>query len=148
MGDDAEKKLDAWKELLRAHASLTDVLEKELREARGLPLSWYDVLVQLDAAGGRLRMHDLARAVLLSRAGLTRLVDRMAREGYVDRAACEADRRGIFVNLTPKGAHELDAASPGHLRGIADHFSDHVSLEEAAAMSAAFRRILDTLPPS
>lgn len=138
---DPETKLDAWKAFLKVHARVVDALERELRAERGLPLTWYDVLVQLEAAGGKLRMHDLARAVLLSRAGLTRLVDRMAEAGLVDRAPCEDDRRGTFVILTPRGGDSLREAAPGHLRGIEGHFTRFLSDDEAVAMKTALERI-------
>lgn len=132
---------------LAAHARVTETLEKELAEAAGLPLGWYDVLVQLDEApGGRLRMHDLARAVLLSRAGLTRLVDRMCAAGFVGREACESDRRGRFVTLTAAGREALCAAAPVHLRGVYEHFSAHLSAAEGEGLRAALGRVLAAQP--
>ncbi|MBI2766172.1 MAG: MarR family transcriptional regulator [Chloroflexi bacterium] len=132
----------AWQRFLRAHARVTELLERELAAEQGLPLGWYDVLVQLSNAGGRLRMHDLARAVLLSRAGLTRLVDRMAAAGLAGREPCADDRRGTFVTLTPAGQERLRAAAPVHLRGVQEHFARHISPGEAHEMSAVFDRIL------
>ena len=95
--------LAAWRAFLDAHAALVAVLERELLEERDLPLTFYDVLVQLSEAGGRMRMSDLAGSLLLSRSGVTRLVDRMADAGYVAREACASDGRGFYAVLTPAG---------------------------------------------
>jgi DNA-binding MarR family transcriptional regulator len=136
----------AWRAFLEAHARLTEALEHELAAERGLPLAWYDVLVQLAGADhARLRMHDLARAVLLSRAGLTRLVDRMVAAGLVERVPCEDDRRGTYVSLTPAGRDALRQAAPVHLRGIEAHFSAHLAADEAATLRDAFARMTAAL---
>lgn len=112
----------AWRELLRAHARVTRILEAELEQAHRLPLASYDVLVQLAEAPGRaLRMSELAQAVLLSRSGLTRLVDRLEREGLVVRESCPSDARGTLAVLTPAGLDRLRAASGTHLTGVARH---------------------------
>ena len=136
--------LQAWRAFLTAHARVTEVLERELDSERQLPLAWYDVLVQLsDAADGRLRMHDLARAVLLSRAGLTRLVDRMAVAGLVERVPCEEDRRGTYVALTGAGATALAQAAPVHLRGVERHFTRHLSDGDARELSHVLARVIE-----
>src|SRR3978361_1060863 len=87
-----EQELDAWRGFLRTHATLVRELDEELTEQHGLPLSSYDVLIQLaEAPDGMLRMSPLADAVLLSRSGLTRLVSRLASQGMVERRECEND---------------------------------------------------------
>lgn len=130
--------LAVWSDFLHAHASLTDLLGRELLESTGLPLAWYDVLIQLaDAPDGRLRMQDLAAAIVLSKSGLTRLVDRLERSGLVDRATCPSDRRGTFAQLTPAGRRALDAARPVHLAGVARHFAAHLEPADMAALGAA-----------
>ena len=132
-----------WRAFLTAHARVLAVLERELTAERGIPLTWYDVLVVLsESASNRLRMHDVASAVLLSRAGLTRLIDRMTGAGLVQRVPCEDDRRGTYVVMTEAGRTALDAASPVHLRGVREHFTGHLSDGELAAMEAAFGRIV------
>src|SRR5262249_11335051 len=89
------RELAVWRMFLRAHASIAGRLERDLVAEHGLPLAWYEVLLQLaEAPGQRLRMTDLAERVLLSRSGLTRLVDRLVAEGLVERAACPSDARG------------------------------------------------------
>lgn len=131
----------AWRSFLEAHKYLMDTLGRELDE-RDLPLTWYDVLVQLnEAEDHRLRMSELAEAILVSRSGLTRLVDRMTAEDLVERIACPDDGRGTFVGLTAKGKHSLERAAPGHLRGIQEHFGRHLTDEEARALHSVFERI-------
>src|SRR6201989_1560125 len=87
-----ERELRAWRGLLRAHAALTKALDADLEAAHGLPLSSYEVLMYLnDAEDSRMRMCDLAASVISSRSGLTRLADRLEREGLSRRASCERD---------------------------------------------------------
>ena len=132
----------AWRAFLTAHARVTAALERELLAERGLPLAWYDVLVQLsEAPGGHLRMTDLAAAVLLSKSGLTRLVDRMAEAGLVDRSPSDADRRGRTVCLTAAGAARLREAAPVHLQGIEEHFAGRLSEAEAWALAEVLSRV-------
>jgi DNA-binding MarR family transcriptional regulator len=134
--------LSAWRAFLEAHAHTTELLERELKEAEGLPLSWYDVMVQLQEADGfRLRMQELADRVLLSKSGLTRLIDRMERAGLVTRAACPDDRRGTFAELTSTGLETLRRTAPTHLRGVRVHFAELVSDEEAEVLEAVLDRI-------
>lgn len=133
----------AWRAFLESHARVIAKLEHELERERGLPLTWYDVLVQLnEAAGGRLRMSELAEAVLISRSGLTRLVDRMAKAGLVERLPCPEDRRGTHVALTEAGRAKLAGAAPVHLRGIQQHFARYLSDEEAEELCGMFARII------
>jgi DNA-binding MarR family transcriptional regulator len=136
------ERLDAWRAFLQAHASVVGALETELEAERDLPLPWYDVLVSLSDAGGRLRMQDLAERVLFSRSGLTRLVDRMAGAGLVTRERCEDDRRGTFAVLTPTGSARLREAAGVHLRGIHDHFTKHLSDADVRALTAALDKVL------
>ena len=144
-GDQA---MDAWVGLLRAHAALVDTLEHELQEAQGLPLTWYDVLVQLRAAGGQMRMQDLASAVLLSRSGVTRLVDRMETAGLVTRESCPSDRRGTFAAITPKGRDVFKRAHPVHLRGIERHFASVLTSAELQALAAIAAKVAPDRPTS
>ena len=99
--------------MLRAHAELTRELDAELAREHNLPLSSYEVLLFLaDAPEGRMRMAELADSVLLSRSGLTRLVDRLEREGLLKRERCESDARGYFAEITPKGRAPLRRGPP------------------------------------
>ena len=134
----------AWRGFLGAHARVVERLERELVAERDLPIAWFDVLQKLrEADGTRLRMFDLARAVLISRAGLTRLVDRMADAGLVERLPAPEDRRGRYVALTPAGCTALKGATPVHQRGIAEHFSGLLSEGETAALATMMTRILE-----
>lgn len=136
----------AWRAFLTAHARITDVLARELREGTELPLTWYDVLVQLsEAPERRLRMQELADRVLLSKSGLTRLIDRMQQEGYVTRYPCEDDRRGTFAQMTDEGYATIRRAAPTHMEGIVDHFADLVTDEEADVLADVLGRIVERL---
>jgi len=110
------RELRAWRGMLRTHAVLTKALDAELDAAHGLPLSSYEVLMHLnDAEDQRMRMSDLADLVILSRSGLTRLVDRLEREGLLERQSCASDARGSFASLTAAGRRKLAAARATHL---------------------------------
>ena len=134
--------LAAWRAFLAANARVTDALSRELEAECGLPLTWYDVLLQLAEAGrGGLRMSELADAVLLSRSGLTRLVDRLVAAGLVERRPDPADRRATTVVLTPAGRRRQRRAAPAHLRGIERHFARFLSASEAEALRTGLARI-------
>ncbi|MBA3367904.1 MAG: MarR family transcriptional regulator [Geodermatophilaceae bacterium] len=136
--------LASWRVFLRAHAVVTRHLEAELLEDHDLPLASYDVLVQLvDAPGRRLRMTELASAVLLSRSGLSRLVDRLQREGLVTREAASEDGRGMYAVLQPAGLSRLRTAAPTHLRGVAEHMTSKFSDAELDALRALLDRLCD-----
>ena len=139
----APERLAVWRQFLEVHAVVVGALEAELDEARGLPLAWYDVLVALhEAPGRRLRMQDLARRVLFSRSGLTRLVDRMVAAGSSTRERCEDDRRGTYAVLSPAGATCLRGATGVHLRGVRDHFDRHLDGPDVAALRDALAKVL------
>ena len=138
--------LSAWRLFLQAYRRVLDELSDELEERQGLPLAWYDVLIHLyRSPEHRLRMNELAGSILLSKSGLTRLIDRMEKAGMVERASCPSDRRGSFAVLTPRGEEVFKEAAPIHLEGIAKHFTDHLTPEEAGALVSAFERILEAL---
>ena len=138
--DDAQ--LAAWRALLEAHAAVTDLLERELEQERGLPLSKFEVLLQLaEAPGGRLRMLELAQSVLLSKSGLSRLVDRMEEAELVRRERCPSDRRGAYAVLTDEGRRVLRRAAQVHLRGIKEHFTSHLDENEIRVLTAALGKV-------
>jgi DNA-binding MarR family transcriptional regulator len=140
------RQMAAWRAFLTAHARITDVLTRELREQVGLPLTWYDVLVQLSEADEhRLRMQELAGRVLLSKSGLTRLIDRMEQDGLVTRYPCEDDRRGTWAQMTEHGYDVIRRSAPAHLAGIREHFADALDDDEADAVATALRRVLERL---
>jgi DNA-binding MarR family transcriptional regulator len=136
--------LDAWRRFLRAHTVVIRRLEADLLAEHNLPLASYDVLVQLvEAPDRRLRMTDLAQRVLLSRSGLTRLVDRLEREGLVRREACESDARGLFAVLTDEGYARLRRATPTHLRGVSDYAVGRLGPDELDQLRAILGRLLE-----
>jgi DNA-binding MarR family transcriptional regulator len=138
----------AWRGFIEAHARVSRTLAGELQAEQDMPITWYDVLVQLsEAPDGRLRMQDLADRVLLSQSGLTRLVDRLEREGYVSRQRCASDGRGLFAVLTPAGLDAIHRAYPTHLRGVQTWFADLMTAEEAALVAAVLTRVADTARP-
>jgi DNA-binding MarR family transcriptional regulator len=138
---DAEE-LGAWRGLLRAHSALSKALDAELVRAHGLPLSSYEVLLFLaDSPDGQMRMSELADGVLLSRSGLTRLVDRMQREGLLRRERCEDDARGWFAAITPKGRELFTRARKTHLDGVRERFLSHFTREELRSLAAFWERI-------
>jgi DNA-binding MarR family transcriptional regulator len=138
------EQLASWRAFLRAHAHLSRVLEAELLADQRLSLASYDVLVQLaEAPQRRLRMTELAAAVLLSRSGVTRLVDRLERAGLVARCRVAGDGRGVAAELTAAGLDRLRNAAPTHLAGVARHFVDRLDPDELSAMGRISRRLVE-----
>lgn len=139
-----DRELAAWREMLRAHSVLIARLDAELEAAHGIPLTSYEVLLQLaDSDDGMLRMGVLADRLFLSRSGLTRLVDRLVKAGYVERATCESDRRGAYARLTPAGRELFDAARPTHLAGVREHFLDKLRAKDLDCLATVWQRVLD-----
>jgi DNA-binding MarR family transcriptional regulator len=136
------EELGAWRGLLRVHARMTKALDAELLREHGLPLSSYEVLLFLaDAPGGRLRMSELADGVLLSRSGLTRLVDRMERDGLLCRERCEDDARGYHAAITGKGRALFARARRTHLDGVRERFLSHLSPEELRTLASLWEKV-------
>ena len=141
-------RMAAWRGFIEANAHVLGRLARELQEEQSLPLTWYDVLVQLsEAEGGRLRMQELADRVLLSPGGLTRLVDRLEAEGLVERVRCAEDGRGFFAQLTASGLDTLRRTYPTHLRGVQEWFAGQLTDEEAAILAGALTRIAENARP-
>lgn len=136
--------LAAWRSFLRAHSRITRALEAELEAEQALSLAAYDVLVQLaEAPGHRLRMTELAEAVLLSRSGVTRLVDRMERSGLVARSRVAGDGRGVAAELTEAGYARLRTASRTHLSGVLRHFVARLDADDLGAIERVSRLLVD-----
>ena len=141
-----DPRLGAWRSFLHAHARLLRRLDEELQAAHGLSLAEYDALVQLaNAPGRRLRMSILAERVLLSRSGITRLVDRLVAAGFVERSACVSDARGAEAALTARGLERLRAASQTHLDGVQRYFLGLVPDPDRDAIERGCNGILDEL---
>jgi DNA-binding MarR family transcriptional regulator len=126
--------LAAWRGLLRVHASVA---------AHGLPLTSYEVLIQLaDAPDHRMRMCDLADSVLLSRSGMSRLVDRLERDGLLVRCACAHDARGAFACITEAGRQLLEQARPTHVAGIRRRFLTQFEEDELHLLGSFWDRLV------
>ena len=138
-----DTELGAWRGLLRVHAALLKALETELDEKHGVPLTSYEVLMHLqEAPEGKLRMSALAERVLLSRSGLTRLIDRLVAEGLIERLACDDDARGSFAVLTPAGQDLVARARPSHLATVRERFLRHFSEDELNELAERWSRLL------
>lgn len=138
-----DRELRAWRGMLRVHATLTKALDAQLEAEHSLPLTSYEVLLYLgQCEQHRMRMCDLAESVLLSRSGLTRLVDRLERDGLLARESCSADARGAFAKLTPAGERKLAEARAAHLAGVRDLFLSRLSPEQQDLLGEAWDSIL------
>ena len=139
-----DPRLTTWRAFLYAQSTVLPRLDSELREATGLTLAEFDALAQLAfARERRLRMSQLADRVLLSRSGVTRLVDRLVRDGLVRRDTCAPDGRGAYAVLTDQGAERVRAAMPLHLAAVDAHFLGHLDPGELAAVASGLERIAD-----
>jgi DNA-binding MarR family transcriptional regulator len=138
--------IQAWRSFLTAHARVTRRLDDELQAAHGLSLAEYDALLQVATTPGRrIRMNVLAERVILSRSGITRLVDRLEAQGCLERIACETDARGQEALLTPVGLERLRAAARTHLEGVHRYFLDRLDDAELAALEASLGRVASPL---
>jgi DNA-binding MarR family transcriptional regulator len=139
-----DPRLETWRSFLVAHAQIRRQLERELQAEQSLGLGENEVLLMLTRAEDRqLRMSELADRLVLSRSGVTRLVDRLEAEGLVARTLCDTDRRGSWATLTDAGHLRLRRAAPTHLRGIGEHFLDRIPADELDALQRPLDRVLD-----
>jgi DNA-binding MarR family transcriptional regulator len=135
----------AWAGFIRAHASIVKQLDAELKASHGLPLSSFDVLAQLGLApDGRLQMFELAEAVHLSRSALTRQVDRLEREGLMERRRGERDPRQMFASITEQGLERLAEATPTHLSGVRERFIGRLSRAQIEKLADLWSQLLET----
>jgi DNA-binding MarR family transcriptional regulator len=133
---------EAWEAFVFAHAAAVGRIEQDLGQEDVVSLTWYDVLVALAfAPGKRLRLSELANEVVLSRSGLTRLLDRIEKAGLIRREPVPEDGRGVYAVLTEAGAEAQRRAWPHYARGIARHFSRHLTDDEKRILATALRRI-------
>jgi len=133
----------AWSALLRVHAALVPELDAELQAAHNLPLTWYDVLLELNATPDRqLTMSQLGAVAVVSRTRVSRVVDELVSAGLVERVANPADRRSSFARITAAGRARLRAAAPTYLAGIDRIFTSHLTEREAATVAAALEKVL------
>lgn len=139
-----DPRLGPWRAFLLAHARVSRRLDDELRAEHDLSIAEYDALLTIATAPDRrIRMRQLADRVLLSKSGVTRLIDRLVADGLVERDACVSDARGAEAVLTKAGLQRLRAASSTHLRGISDHFLDILDERQLAEVGRAMEAIAD-----
>ncbi len=132
-----------WRVFLECHVRLMELIEQDIQEKQSLPLSWFEVLLFMnEVPDGAMRMQDLASRVLLSKSGLTRLVDRLEVAGLIERRSCPADRRGTYATVTAKGRRALQEAEPLVMESIKGRFLKHLSADEGRVLEDLSRRIL------
>ena len=139
-----DPRLGSWRAFLTAHALISRRLDDDLRTEQEMTLAEYVALLQLaEAPGRRLRMNQLADGIVLSRSGVTRLIDRLEADGLVARSHCASDGRGAEAVLTDEGHARLRRASRTHLRGIESYFLDSVEPVDLAALERSCSAIGD-----
>jgi DNA-binding MarR family transcriptional regulator len=135
--------IEAWSLFLRTHAAVVRRLERELERAQRMPLTWYDVLLELNAAPERrLRMQELGNKVVLSRSRVSRIVDELCRAGLSRREPDPTDKRASYAVITEEGRHALRSAAPIYLRGIDEHFTSLLDEDELTVVRDALQRVL------
>ena len=138
----SDPEMDAWQALLHAHHKITTVLDAELRESHQLTWAEYDVLLRLAKAAGRtLTMTELARRIMISPSGLTRVVDGLEKRGFVKRSRSKDDARVVSASLTESGRDKVKRAAQTHLRGIREHFTGKLSASQLREVAAALQVI-------
>ena len=135
------ERLRAWRLYFESALALNDVLDAELERDAGIPLRWYDALVQLEETPDGLRMNELAERILYSKSGFTRVVDRMEAAGLLRRVVPENDRRSILVVLTDQGRSTLEQARSHHRHAIEQHFSRHLADTDVKALTRALEKV-------
>jgi DNA-binding MarR family transcriptional regulator len=132
----------AWRALLLAHQRAVRAIEADLAAAGTIPLTWYDVLLELQAVPDGLRMQDLSERVVLSRTRVSRLVDELEREGLVRRRPDPDDGRATIATITPAGTEAFRATAPLYLAKIDEHFNRHLTAPEHAALASGLERVV------
>jgi len=134
---------DTWGALLKVHAALVPRLDRELQEAHGLPITWYDVLLELNSAPDRrLTMGQLGSVATLSRTRVSRVIDELVRTGLVAREPNPDDGRSAFAALTPAGRATLRKAAPTYVAAVQREFADHLTAREAKVLAGALHKVL------
>ena len=141
MSSPSPERLRCWRLFFQSGLALTDVLDAELEHQAGLPLRWYDVLVQLEDSPQGIPMTELAGRILHSKSGFTRLVDRMEQAGLVRRVRPDHDRRSILIVLTDQGTATMQHARRYHRDGIERHFSQHLTDNEIKTLTRALEKV-------
>jgi DNA-binding MarR family transcriptional regulator len=139
-----DPRIEPWRAFLQAHARVTRRLDEELRAEHDLSLAEYDALLSIaEAPDRRIRMRQLADRVILSKSGVTRLIDRLVLDGLVQRDACLSDARGAEAVLTSAGLDRLRRASRTHLRGIDEHFLAAVDDADLSVIQRSMRAVAE-----
>lgn len=138
-----ERHVAAWRAVLQTQSKVVRRIEADLAAAGRIPLTHYDVLLELRASPEGLRMADLGSRVVLSRTRVSRLVAELAAQGLLERRPDPDDGRGVRAVITPAGLAAMRAAAPVYLAGITAHFGAHLGQEEAAVITAALTRVID-----
>ena len=142
----SKTKILAWRKFLVAHVKLLEYIERDLAQAELPPLSWYDVLFTLsEAPEHKLRLHELAQAVLLSRSNITRLLDRLEVAGLIQREQCPSDRRGAFAVITDEGFEMLDQMWSVYGQAIDKYFACHLDTSDVKFLVRVLNQILSTM---
>jgi DNA-binding MarR family transcriptional regulator len=143
-----ENLADTWGALLKVHAALVPRLDRELQDTLGLPLTWYDVLLELNSAPERrLTMGQLGSVAAVSRTRVSRVVDELVRAGLVTRESNPHDGRSAFAALTPAGRAALRKAAPTYVAAVHREFADHLTAHETEVLAGALRKVLDASAP-
>jgi DNA-binding MarR family transcriptional regulator len=141
---DVDDPIAPWRAVLLAQARAIRAIERDLDRAGAIPLSWYDVLLELNAAGAAgLRMQELGLRAVLSRTRISRLVTELERRGLIERVPDPDDGRATLATITPDGRAALKQAAPVYLTGIREHFSRHLTRAQQSAITAGLQRVID-----
>ncbi|HEY3529450.1 MAG TPA: MarR family transcriptional regulator [Nocardioides sp.] len=139
---------ETWGALLKVHATLVPRLDRELQDTHGLPLTWYDVLLELSSAPERrLTMGQLGSVAAVSRTRVSRVVDELTRAGLVTREPNPHDGRSAYAGLTPAGRAALRKAQPTYLAAVHREFTDHLTARESEVLATALRKVLAASVP-
>jgi DNA-binding MarR family transcriptional regulator len=131
-----------WEGLARAHASVAAALERDMVPEAGMPLVWYEVLLNLSRApGGMMRYQDLAKVAGITNSGASRRLEQMTKAGLIERRSCPTDRRGVFAHVTAKGEAAFKRAHSVFLTSLEKNFGDRLKPGEVDVISAALSRL-------
>jgi len=134
---------DIWPLFLTAHAVVVEAIEARFAQAKLPPLAWYDALWALERAPERkLRLHDMAERMVVTRSNLTRLVDRLEDAGLVKRERAGDDRRGSYAVLTARGAQTRQKMWPVYQKAIAELFAGHLAAGDAQVLGSSLTRVV------
>jgi DNA-binding MarR family transcriptional regulator len=138
-----DDQVKAWRAVLLAQSRALRAIERDLEEAGTISLQWYDVLLELNAQHGGLRMQDLALRTVVSRTRVSRIVAELEERGLVERTIDPADGRASIATITPAGRQELRRAAPVYLAGIDHHFNRYLTVAQRASVASALQRVVD-----